>query len=216
MITILAQLINLILYFGYFFLGVQQAPSQILIQPEVETQPPVVQVQSAVVDPVTVNRSTQPVTPAPQLGPRPMYDLMAFGDAALNPEAWVIASVTDDPFQPTVLWEDDNGAIVFLVQYAFGAPEELKPFFGGEAFLDSIWGAYVPYEIEAQCTAGTVTLYEMTGFFGGEPYVMRYWVHPLSATSARTLSIVYPQPNADGIGPTSERFYPDFAECPHG
>ena len=153
--------------------------------------------------------------PEPMLAERQLYDLFAFADTGLTPANWRVRDASDQNNQSSIIWENNtSGALAQVVAYNFGDPAAIETFFDA-AFLDVIWGAYQPWQIAAQCeTTSGVRLYQIDGELNDIAYSIHYWLHPLDDSTVRSLSLVYPAELVAELAETSQRLYPNYAECP--
>lgn len=160
--------------------------------------------------------AAQTATPGPIPEPREIYVALAFGDPVFPPADW-LASAAERADRTTATWvANEYGALGHAEYLHFGGGYEAGQL---DQFFDEGWFAvtlkdYDEWEQSAACTAGGMLLHEFQLVINDQPYLMRYWIQPVSPTRILTMQIVFPASQTNLLDRYSQLFAPLAWRCP--
>jgi hypothetical protein len=161
-----------------------------------------------------VAQTATPAAPAPSL--REIYIALSMGDPVFEPEVW-LASAAERDDRTTATWiSAQDGALGYAEYLHFDEgyePANLSAFFDDEWFAVS-FKEYDDWERAARCTVGDVLLHEFRLTKSDQPYVMRYWIQPVTPTRVLTLHMVFPDDRVALLDEYSQRYAPLAWRCP--
>ena len=159
--------------------------------------------------------SAQTATPTPP-PIREIYLVLGLGDPVFEPEAW-LASAAEREDRTTATWlSSELGALGYAEYLHFNGgyePESLVNFFDDTWFAVS-FKEYTGWERTARCAIGDTLVYEFSLTKADQPYLMRYWVQPVTPTRVLALHMVFPADRADELERYSQVYAPLAWECP--
>ncbi|MBL8147396.1 MAG: hypothetical protein JNL34_13510 [Anaerolineae bacterium] len=156
-------------------------------------------------------------TPAPGTpqAPREIYIALGFGDPVFEPMVWQ-ASASERDDRTTATWVSTTYGALGHAEYLHFTggyePENLSAFFDNEWFNVS-FKDYDDWQRTTRCSFDGVALYEFQLDMGGQQYVMRYWIQPVTPTRILTMHLVFPVAQADLLDEYSQRFAPLAWKC---
>lgn len=146
---------------------------------------------------------------------REIYTVLAFGDPVFEPAIWrASAAELDD--RTTATWQAaEYGALGYaeLLHFDGGyTPRGLAAYFN-DAWFEVALKNYDRWQRTAQCTHETVIVHEFSLENDGAPFVMRYWVMPISPTRVLTFQLAFPERRARLLEDYSRLFAPIAFRC---
>jgi hypothetical protein len=152
---------------------------------------------------------------------RELYVVTAFGDPVFEIDRWRL-SATESVERTTATWSHVELSAVGYADYLHfddGYEPDLERYFDDTWFSETFVN-YDSYTQTAFCftsdstgnNSGTL-LWEFDVSFGDEPYLMRYWVQPITPTRVLALFIVFPVDEPDLMNRYAARFQPELSVC---
>jgi hypothetical protein len=164
---------------------------------------------------VALPLAAQPVTPVPGPAPREIYVALAFGDPLFAPGEWQ-ASAAELDDRTTATWRSaEYGALGYAELLHFNGgytADELRRYFD-DSWFEVTFKTYDRWEQTAACRYDEVLVREFALEIDDVPFVMRYWVMPVSPTRVLAFHLVFPQEYRRVLADYSLRFAPAAFEC---
>jgi hypothetical protein len=159
--------------------------------------------------------AAQPATPVPGPAPREIYVALAFGDPLFAPGAWQ-ASAVEQEDRTTATWRSaEYGALGYVELLHFNggySTDELRAWFDDSWFAVT-FKTYDRWEQTAACQYDEVLVHEFTLYIDGAPFLMRYWVMPITPTRVLAFHLVFPREHRGVLADYSLRFAPTAFAC---
>ncbi len=160
--------------------------------------------------------AAQAAEPTPDDGAaREIYTVLALGDPVFSARLW-LASAAEADTRTTATWTASSlGALAFaeLLHFDSGYDEA-----GLREYFDDGWFAvtfkdYDAWERTGRCAFDGVMLDEFSLALGGQDYLMRYWVQPISPTRVLAFHLVFPATRRQQLELYSQRYAPLAYTC---
>lgn len=142
--------------------------------------------------------------------------VQTYGPGVFSTDLWTENSASN-PDSVTKTWYSSGlGAVAHLEYLVYNCDytqANLDAYFSDNNFKTVIFSNYQDVTKTAQCSQGSLNLYEFTSTFNKGKYVMDYWMQPDGKTRVLDMMLAFPTDRQDQLQTYAQQLYPGLPAC---